>query len=50
MFICLLHFTFTGHYVAKALPSAGIVGILQAFCDGHGVYDDQGFIDYPNST
>ncbi|XP_013778187.2 ATP-binding cassette sub-family A member 13-like [Limulus polyphemus] len=39
--------SFTFH--AYPLPSAGVIAIMQAFCD-NGVLDDNGFFQFPNGT
>ncbi|GAB1604923.1 ATP-binding cassette sub-family A member 2-like, partial [Argonauta hians] len=35
-------------YAAKPLPSAGVVSIMQAFCDG-GSWDQNGFVTFPKN-
>lgn len=36
------------YYAAKPLPSAGVVSIMQAFCD-EGIWDDNNFIIFPKN-
>ncbi len=37
-----------GTFHPEPLPSAGVISIMQAFCDG-GVEDDDGFMSYPHA-
>ncbi|CAH1785688.1 unnamed protein product [Owenia fusiformis] len=37
------------YHHTRPLPSAGVISIMQAFCD-NGVKDEHGFLNYPNST
>lgn len=36
------------YYAAKPLPSAGVISIMQAFCDG-GIWDDNNFVIFPKN-
>jgi hypothetical protein len=39
------------YFDAWPLPSAGFVPIMQSFCNpANGVKNENGFIEYPNST
>ncbi len=42
------HYVFSGTFRAEPLPSAGVLSIMQAFCDGGEVGVD-GFASYPNA-
>ena len=37
------------HSDSKPLPSAGVIALMQAFCEG-GTQDERGFYNFPNST
>lgn len=47
-----LRLTFTifwGFFNARPLPSAGVISVMEAFCDG-GVPDSSGFLTFPNAS
>lgn len=53
MFVLKLTYTFLffniATFSAYPLPSAGVIAIMQAFCD-NGIRGENGFKDFPNST
>ena len=49
-FIVGFIFHFLGHFMAKPMPSAGIIPLLQSFCpNANSHVDKHGFIDFPSA-
>ncbi len=46
-----MSYCFSVSYNAWPLPSAGLIPIMQGFCNpSNGVRNEKGFLEYPNST